>query len=146
MNKVLHREFVIEDIQNGNNNEADLKLMSEYSFTSFFINLEKFIEQTIFENDVQKMISQAYKDYIADGNLPDELKYQKGKIFEENGGKHTPVLNKSDIDSVFNFLNKIKIDEKEFGSLCENKIWKKDDGFNENIPIPKFFNSNHKIE
>ena len=146
LNKVLHREFVIEDIQNGDNNEEDLKLMSEYSFTSFFINLEKFIEQTILENDVQKMISQAYKDYIADGNLPDVLKYQEGKIFEENGGKHKPVLNRSDIDSVFNFLNKIKINEKSFGTLCENKIWKKDDGFYENLPIPIFFNSNSKIE
>ena len=141
-NKVLHREFAIQDIQKESNNESNLKIMSEYSFISFFKNLEYFFDKTIKESDIQKMIDQANKDYINDNKLPEELKYMKGKIFEENGDEYKPTLNKLEINSVFEFLDGIVIGEQKFGILCENKIWKKDDDLNERVPTPVFYNSN----
>ena len=88
------------------------------------------------------MIDQANKDYINDNKLPEELKYMKGKIFEENGDEYKPTLNKLEINSVFEFLDGIVIGEQKFGILCENKIWKKDDDLNERVPTPVFYNSN----
>ena len=143
LNKVLHREFALIDIDKQENGVDNLTLMAGYSFVSFFENLSFFVEKTVYDKDIQKMISQAYKEYIDDNNLSEHLKYEEGKIFQLNDEKiFKPVLCKSDISSTYDFLNQIKIDGEEFGSLCEKKKWKKDDlSKNEILPKPVFYNS-----
>ena len=140
LNKVLHRQFAIVDIENEKNDESNLKLGAEYSFNSFFENLEFFVENTIKANDIQKLIDQAYKEYMTDENLPEGLKYEEGKIFKKAEENYIPVMAKSDIELVFNFLNEIEIDSEKFGKLCEAKTWDKAES-SEFIPTPTFYNS-----
>ena len=140
LNKVLHRQFAIVDIKNEKNDESNLKLRAEYSFNSFFENLEFFVENTIKENDIQKLIDQAYKEYMANEKLPEGLKYAEGKIFKKEDEKFIPVMTKDDIKLVFNFLNEIEINNEKFGKLCESKKWEKAES-SEAIPTPIFYNS-----
>ena len=122
LNKVLHREFALIDIDKQENGVDNLTLMAGYSFVSFFENLSFFVEKTVYDKDIQKMISQAYKEYTDDTNLSEHLKYEEGKIFQMSVEKiFKPVFCKSDIRSTYDFLNQIKIEGKEFGSLCEEK-------------------------
>ena len=123
LNKVLHRQFAIVDIKNEKNDESNLKLRVEYSFNSFFENLVFFTEKTIKENDIQKLIDQAYKEYMANEKLPEGLKYAEGKIFKKEDEKFIPVMTKDDILLVFNFLNEIEINNEKFSKLCESKTW-----------------------
>ena len=123
LNKVLHRQFAIVDIKNEKNDESDLGLRAEYSFNSFFENLVFFTEKTIKENDIQKLIDQAYKEYMANEKLPEGLKYAEGKIFKKEDEKFIPVMTKDDILLVFNFLNEIEINNEKFSKLCESKTW-----------------------
>ena len=139
-NKVLHRQFAIVDINNEKNDESNPKLRAEYSFNSFFENLEYFVENTIKVNDIQKLIDQAYKEYMADEKLPEGLKYAEGKIFKKEDEKFIPVMTKDDIKLVFNFLNEIEINNEKFGKLCESKKWEKAES-SEAIPTPIFYNS-----
>ena len=57
-----------------------------------------------------------------DTKLSDELKYQKGKIFEDDGRTFRPILKKEDIIMISDFLKNIKFRGKGFDELCEN--WK----------------------
>jgi hypothetical protein len=125
LNKVLHRNYAIVDIENEKNDENNLKLRAEYSFNSFFENLEFFVEKTIKEKDIQKLIAHAYKEYMADEKLPEGLKYVEGKILKKKDENYIPVMTKSDIELIFNFLNEIEIDNEKFGKLCESKMWEK---------------------
>ena len=127
LNKVLYRKFSIVDIENEKNEGSNLKLRAEYSFNSFFENLEHFLENTIMTKDIQKLIDQAYKEYMADEKLPEGLKYAEGKILKKEDENYIPVMTKSDIELVFNFLNEIEIDNEKFGKLCESKRWEKDE-------------------
>ena len=140
LNKVLHRKFAIVDIESEKDDENNLKLEAEYSFNSFFENLEYFIENTIMTKDIQKLIDKAYKEYMADEKLPEGLKYAEGKILKKEDEHYIPVMTKSDIELIFNFLNEIEIDNEKFGKLCETKTWEKDES-SEFIPTPTFFNS-----
>ena len=135
MNKILHREFVIKEI----NNNDGLLLTAEYSFNSFFENLGLFLENTIYEKSIQNLISQAIIDYSEDKDLSDELKYEKGKIFIDNNGKFEPISKKQDIMAIFNALKDIEINGKKFGVLCKEKKWKDDN--EEFIPKKQFYNS-----
>ena len=140
LNRVLHRKFAIVDIENEKNDESNLRLKPEYSFNSFFENLEFFVENTITENDIQKLIAQAYEEYMADKKLPEGLKYEEGKILKKEEEKYIPVMTKNDIELVFNFLKEIEIGHEKFGKLCESKTWEKDES-SDFIPIPTFYNS-----
>ena len=132
LNKVLHREFAIKEINIDENDEKALKFIPETSFNSFFRHLGDFIDKTIYENQIQILISKAIEDYMDDTKLSDELKYQKGKIFEDDGRTFRPILKKEDIIMISDFLKNIKFRGKGFDELCEN--WK--DENHEIIPIP----------
>ena len=140
LNKYLHREFKLENISIDEDDKNVLKIIPDQTFDSFFTSLETFVEEAKLNNQIQELISQTIKDYIKDESLSEELKYKEGKIFKENQNKFVPVLNKDDITSIFNFLKGIKINGKEFGKLCENKIWK-DDFMDDFIAVPQFYNS-----
>ena len=140
LNKFLHREFKLENISIDEDDKSVLKIIPDQTFDSFFTSLETFVEEAKINNQIQELISQTIEDYLKDESLSEELKYKEGKIFIENQNKFVPVLNKEDITSIFNFLKGIKINGKDFGELCENKIWKEDfiDDF---INVPQFYNS-----
>lgn len=140
LNKFLHREFKLENISIDEDDKSVLKIIPDQTFDSFFTSLETFVEEAKINNQIQELISQTIEDYLKDESLSEELKYKDGKIFIENQNKFVPVLNKEDITSIFNFLKGIKINGKDFGELCENKIWKEDfiDDF---INVPQFYNS-----
>ena len=140
LNKFLHREFKLENISIDEDDKSVLKIIPDQTFDSFFTSLETFVEEAKINNQIQELISQTIEDYLKDESLSEELKYKEGKIFIENQNKFVPVLNKEDITSIFNFLKGIKINGKDFGELCENKIWKEDfiDDF---IHVPQFYNS-----
>ena len=119
LNKVLHREFAIKEINIDENDAKALKFKPETSFNSFFRHLCDFIDKTIYENQIQILISKAIEDYMDDTKLSDELKYQKGKISEDDSSIFRPILKKEDI-MISNFLKNIKFRGKRFDELCEN--------------------------
>lgn len=80
---------------------------------------------------------------MADEKLPEGLKYVEGKILKKKDENYIPVMTKSDIELVFNFLNEIEIDNEKFGKLCESKMWEKAES-SEFIATPTFFNSAKK--
>ena len=77
-----------------------------------------------------------------DTKLSDELKYQKGKIFEDDGRTFRPILKKEDIIMISDFLKNIKFRGKGFDELCEN--WK--DENHEIIPIKNYYLNNYEIQ
>ena len=145
LNKILHREFSIEEIDHENEitDEKSLKFIPDNSFDSFFKNIEEFLEITIMESQIQQFIRKAITEYINDKELPEELKYQEGKIFEINNSNsiYKPILNKDDIISIYNYFKAIKLNDKGFDQCCNEKIWK-DEFYNDILVTPYFYNSN----
>ena len=140
VNKILNRQLKIKDINQDMDDQKTIRLIPESSFDSFFSNLGEFIEKTIYENQIQLLVAQAIEDYMNDQKLTEELRYKEGAIFKENNKVFNPILKRKDIDSIHNFLKHIKINDKGFDELCEEKIWK-DEFYDEIVPKPNFYNS-----
>ena len=138
LNKVLHREFIIKEIDDDSKTQF---LSIEYSFNSFFDHLKYFLEKTIFEKNIQHLISQALTDYSSDKELSEELKYKEGNIFKKIDDKFTPNLSNEDITEIFKALENIQFNGEKFGKLCEEKKWKDNDE-DESIPKIQFYNLN----
>ena len=116
-NKIVHREAKTSLTES-----ANIKILGKYEFGEYFQNLIFFLNKTIKDKGIQTIINQTIVEYKNE-SVPKNLEYKKENLFIEKNGILESILSEKDIIDIFNYLNNIKIKEKSFGSLCENKMW-----------------------
>jgi len=120
-NKIVHREAKDALTESGK-----IKILGKYEFSEYFQNLIFFLNKTIKDKGIQAIINKTIVDYQKE-SVPTNLEYKKENLFIDKDGILEPILSEKDINDIFNYLNKIKIKEKSFGSLCEDKMWNNND-------------------
>ena len=115
--KIVHR-----DAKNPIAESGKIKILGKYEFSEYFQNLIIFLNKTIKDKGIQTIINQTIVDYKKE-SVPENLEYKKENLFIENNGILEPILTEKDIRVIFNYLNNIKIKDKNFATLCEDKIW-----------------------
>ena len=115
--KIVHR-----DAKNPIAESGKIKILGKYEFSEYFQNLIIFLNKTIKHKGIQTIINQTIVDYKKE-SIPKNLEYKKDNLFIENNGILEAILTEQDIREIFSYLKNIKIKDKNFATLCEDKMW-----------------------
>ena len=117
----FYNKIVLRDAKNPIAESGKIKILGKYEFSEYFQNLIIFLNKIIKNKGVQTIINQTIVDYKKE-SVPRNLEFKKDNLFIENNGILEPILTEQDIREIFSYLNNIKIKDKNFATLCEDKM------------------------
>ena len=104
-----------------------LPLIPDFDFEQSFDTLEYYIENSINNNQIKAAMEIVYDEkYIKDDKLG-PVKDSDNKVIKKGQNGIQILVDKKDIEEVKNYFKNIKIDNKSFVKLCNDKLWDQED-------------------
>ena len=128
-NKIVQRNFSEEQkcLLKTQKDKDLLPLIPDFDFEQSFDTLEYYIENSINNNQIKAAMEIVYDEkYIKDDKLG-PVKDSDNKVVKKGQNGIQILMDKKDIEEVKNYFKNIKIDNKSFVKLCNDKLWDQED-------------------
>ena len=128
-NKIAQRNFSEEQkcLLKTQKDKDLLPLIPDFDFEQSFDTLEYYIENSINNNQIKAAMEIVYDEkYIKDDKLG-PVKDSDNKVIKKGQNGIQILVDKKDIEEVKNYFKNIKIDNKSFVKLCNDKLWDQED-------------------
>ena len=125
INKIIHRNFeesqkeVLKEIKD----DELISLIPSFDFEQSFDSLEFFLENNSKNKQIRAAMQIVYENIYLKDNELNNLKDINQEVIKNDENGITLMIKKSDIEEVKNYFKGIKIGEKDFDKLCNEKTW-----------------------
>ena len=125
INKIIHRNFeesqkeVLKEIKD----DELISLIPSFDFEQSFDSLEFLLENNNKSKQIRAAMQIVYENIYLKDNQLNNLKDINQEVIKNDENGITLMIKKSDIEEVKNYFKGIKIGEKDFDKLCNEKTW-----------------------
>ena len=128
--KIIHQNFserqkkIIEEKKI----EDLLPLIPNLDFIQCFDSLKFFIENGTKNQQMKEVLKFVYENHYKNDSELEEIKDEKGDAFvlDENGDFNF-VISKKDVEDALEYFKSLKMFNKPFIDMCNNKLWGKEE-------------------